>query len=65
MKTTQLNESFNADLKDCLCTDLNIVDFFTHFERVVNQKQYKELDAKYNSKHKFPRLKLKSSTMLN
>ena len=65
MKTTQLSESFNADLNDCLYTDLNIEEFFTYFERVVNQKRYKELDAKYNSRHKFPRLKLKSSPMLN
>ncbi|KAL0002924.1 hypothetical protein SO802_016705 [Lithocarpus litseifolius] len=65
MKTTQLSESFNADLKDCLRTNLNIVEFFTHFERVVNQKWDKELEAECNSRHKFPRLKLKSSSMLN
>ena len=65
MKTTQLSESFNADLKDCLCTDLNIVEFFTHFERVVNQKRDKELEVEYNSRHKFLRLKLKISPMLN
>ena len=65
MKTTQLSESFNADLKDCLRTDLNIVEFFTHFETVVNQKRDKELEAEYNSRQKFPRLKLKSSPMLN
>ncbi|XP_050259003.1 protein FAR1-RELATED SEQUENCE 5-like [Quercus robur] len=65
MKTTQLSESFNANLKDCLHTDLNIVEFFTHFEIVVNQKRDKELEAGYNSRQKFPRLKLKSSPMLN
>ena len=65
MKTTQLSESFNADLNDCLYTDLNIEEFFTYFERVVNQKRYKELDAKYNSRHKFPRLKFKSFPMLD
>ncbi|XP_075659867.1 protein FAR-RED IMPAIRED RESPONSE 1-like [Castanea sativa] len=65
MKTTQLSESFNADLKDCLRTNLNIVEFFTHFERVVNQKRDKEMEAEYNPRHKFPRLKLKSSPMLN
>ena len=53
------------DLKDCLCTDLNIVEFFTHFEIVVNQKWDKELEAEYNSRQKLPRLKLKSSPMLN
>ena len=61
MKTTQLSESFNADLKDYLRTNLNIVEFFTHFERLANQKWDKELEAEYNSRHKFPRLKLKSS----
>ena len=65
MKTTQLSESFNADLKDCLRTNLNIVEFFTYFEIVVNQKRDKELEAEYNSRQKFPRLKLKSSSMLN
>ncbi|XP_030937910.1 protein FAR-RED IMPAIRED RESPONSE 1-like [Quercus lobata] len=65
MKTTQLSESFNVNLKDFLRTDLNIVEFFTHFETVVNQKRDKELEAKYNSRQKFPRLKLKSSPMLN
>ena len=65
MKTTELSESFNANLKDCLHTDLNIVEFFTHFETIVNQKWDKELEAEYNSRQKLPRLKLKSSTMLN
>ena len=65
MKTTELSESFNANLKDCLCTNLNIVEFFTHFEIVVNQKWDKELEAEYNSRQKLPRLKLKSSPMLN
>ncbi|XP_023922891.1 protein FAR1-RELATED SEQUENCE 5-like [Quercus suber] len=65
MKTTQLSESFNTDLKDFLRTDLNIVEFFTHFEKIVNQKRDKELEAEYNSRQKFPRLKLKSSPMLN
>ena len=65
MKTIELSESFNANLKDCLRTDLNIVEFFTHFEIVVNQKWDKELEAEYNSRQKLPRLKLKSSPMLN
>ncbi|XP_050255522.1 protein FAR-RED ELONGATED HYPOCOTYL 3-like [Quercus robur] len=65
MKTTQLSDSFNVDLKDCLRIDLNIVEFFTHFERVENQKRDKELEAEYNSRHKFPRLRLKGSPMLN
>ncbi|KAK8916683.1 Protein FAR1-RELATED SEQUENCE 5 [Platanthera zijinensis] len=65
MRTTQLSERFNCDLKDCLKTNTNIVEFFTHFERVVEQKRYKELEAEYDSRQKMPRLTLTTSPMLN
>ena len=48
MKSTQLSESFNASLKDYLKSDLNVDQFFVHFERIVNDKWYKELEAEYN-----------------
>ncbi|KAK2641396.1 hypothetical protein Ddye_023159 [Dipteronia dyeriana] len=48
MNTTQLSESFNASLKDYLKLDLNIAQFFIPFERVVNDKRYKEIEAKYD-----------------
>ena len=38
IKSTQLSERFNCDLKDCLHTNLNILEFFTNFEIVVKQK---------------------------
>nr|KYP43285.1 hypothetical protein KK1_035286 [Cajanus cajan] len=38
MRLTQLSESFNVDLKNHLKSDLNLGQFFTHFERVVNRK---------------------------
>ena len=50
IKSIQLSERFNCDLKDCLCANLNILEFFTNFERVVKQKHDKELEAKYNSR---------------
>jgi zinc finger SWIM domain-containing protein 3 len=50
MRSTQLSERSNCDLMDCLRTDLNILEFFTHFERVVKQKRDKELEAKDNSR---------------
>ncbi|KAL4606835.1 hypothetical protein ACB092_09G132800 [Castanea dentata] len=62
---TAWNEMLDKYDKDCLRIDPNIVEFFTHFERVVNQKWNKKLEVEYNSRHKFPRLKLKSSHMLN
>lgn len=36
MKSTQLNESFDVSLKDFLKSDLNVDQFFVHFERIVN-----------------------------
>lgn len=36
MKSTQLNESFDVSLKDYLKSDLNVDQFFVHFERIVN-----------------------------
>lgn len=32
MRSTQLRESFNADLKTCLKPDLDIIQFFKHFK---------------------------------
>ncbi|CAO2817765.1 unnamed protein product [Amaranthus hypochondriacus] len=42
MRSTQLSESFNADLKRHLKSDLNLMEFFNQFERVVNGKHYNE-----------------------
>jgi hypothetical protein len=42
IKSTQLSERFNCDFKDCLPIDLNILEFFTNFERDVKQKCNKE-----------------------
>jgi len=46
-RSTQLRESFNAALKNYLKSDLNLVQFFTHFERVVNGKRNNESEADY------------------
>ncbi|GAU26907.1 hypothetical protein TSUD_03100 [Trifolium subterraneum] len=64
MRSTQLSESFNADLKNHLKSDLNLVQFFTHFKRAVNGKRNNESEAEYNSKHKLPKLKMKKAVML-
>jgi hypothetical protein len=54
MRSTQLSESLNKDMKDCLKCYLNIARFFTHFERVVASKRAKGLDVEYNSRKKLP-----------
>ena len=49
MKSTQLSKSFHASLKDYLKSDHNVSQFFMHFERVLKDMRYKELEAKYES----------------
>ncbi|TXG69505.1 hypothetical protein EZV62_004440 [Acer yangbiense] len=58
MKSTQLSESFNASLKDYLKSDHNLPQFFMHFERMVNDKRYKELEAEYDSCYRLVNLKI-------
>ncbi|VAH25937.1 hypothetical protein VPH35_018896 [Triticum aestivum] len=42
MRSTQLSESLNSDLKDHLKSDLDILCFFKNVERVVKGKRDKE-----------------------
>uniref|UniRef100_A0A2N9I6R5 Uncharacterized protein n=1 Tax=Fagus sylvatica TaxID=28930 RepID=A0A2N9I6R5_FAGSY len=64
VRSTQLSESLNGDLKAYLKSDLDIVQFFEHFERVVEQKRHKELEAEFNARQKFPKLSLKNSPVV-
>ncbi|XP_061344513.1 protein FAR1-RELATED SEQUENCE 5-like [Gastrolobium bilobum] len=64
MQSTQLSESFNADLKTCMKPDLDIIQFFKHFERVVSDKRYNELQCEFESRQKVPRLKMENSPLL-
>ncbi|XP_042483618.1 protein FAR1-RELATED SEQUENCE 5-like [Macadamia integrifolia] len=56
IRSTQLSESLNSDLKDYLKSTLDVVQFFKHFERVLNQKRGNELKAEFESRNKLPRL---------
>ncbi|XP_028082886.1 protein FAR1-RELATED SEQUENCE 5-like [Camellia sinensis] len=58
MSTTQLSKSFNAFLKDYLNCDHNLMEFFMHFEMVLYDKRYKELEAEYNLSQKLPRVSI-------
>jgi zinc finger SWIM domain-containing protein 3 len=64
MTSTQLSESLNADLKDYLQSDYDIVKFFTHFDRLLNDKRYKELLAEYNLRQKLPKIKMLSPMLV-
>ncbi|QHO49351.1 uncharacterized protein DS421_1g13210 [Arachis hypogaea] len=64
MRSTQLSESFNSDLKDFMRSNLDIIHFLKQFERAVGGKRYKELQAEYNERQKLPRLKMIHSPLL-
>ncbi|XP_043714415.1 protein FAR1-RELATED SEQUENCE 5-like [Telopea speciosissima] len=55
MQSTQLSGKLNGDLKDYLKFSLDIVQFFKHFERVVNDKRDKELKVEFDARNKLPR----------
>jgi hypothetical protein len=40
------------------------MDFFQHFEWVVEQKRHKELEAEFNAREKLPTLGLNNSPLL-
>ncbi|KAG2686603.1 hypothetical protein I3760_09G013400 [Carya illinoinensis] len=64
MTSTQLSESLNSDLKDYLQSNYDIVKLFTHFERLIDAKRYKELQAEYNLRQKLPRVKIASPMLM-
>ena len=57
-KSTQLCKSFNSLLKDYLKFDLDIVQFFKHFQRAVDDVRYNEVCANYDISQKIPTLKV-------
>ena len=64
IRSTQLSESLNGDLKDYLKSDLDVAEFFEHFDRVIKQKRERGLQAELNARQKFPQLGLKNSPLL-
>ncbi|KAI8533284.1 hypothetical protein RHMOL_Rhmol11G0285600 [Rhododendron molle] len=64
MRSTQLSESLNAKVKKYVKFDHDIVQFFTHFDRLVMEKREEESDSIYHSREKLQRQKLKKSPIL-
>ncbi|XP_051184174.1 protein FAR1-RELATED SEQUENCE 5 isoform X3 [Lolium perenne] len=56
MRSTQLSESFNNDLKIHFKSDFDIIRFFKHFERMVQGKRNTELNSEFESRKKLPKL---------
>ncbi|KAK2446644.1 protein FAR1-RELATED SEQUENCE [Trifolium repens] len=64
MRSTQLSESVNADIKSFMDAKLDIIKFFKRFEDVVEQKRHNELKCEYEARQKIPRLKNSYSSIL-
>ncbi|XP_028122937.1 protein FAR1-RELATED SEQUENCE 5-like [Camellia sinensis] len=57
IKSAQLSESFNTtNFRKYLKSDLDVLQFFKHFGRLVNDWRYKELEANYDMSQRMPRL---------
>nr|XP_027074669.1 protein FAR1-RELATED SEQUENCE 5-like [Coffea arabica] len=64
MRSTQLSESLNAAIKNYLKLDHDLVQFFRHFNLVVNDKRHNELIAEYEMRQKLPMVGLRQTLML-
>ncbi|XP_045827059.1 protein FAR-RED IMPAIRED RESPONSE 1-like [Trifolium pratense] len=64
MRSTQLSESLNSNFKAYMKPNINIIQFFNHFESVVEEKRYNELVSEYESRHKLPKLRYNYSSIL-
>ena len=64
MRSTQLSESLNSDLKDHLKSDLDILRFFKHVERVVQGKRDNEVNEEYESRKKLPRVRMRTPMVI-
>ena len=56
MRSTQLSESLNNDLKIHFKSDFDIIRFFKHFERVVQGKRNNELNSEFDSRKKMSKI---------
>lgn len=57
MRSTQLSESVNADIKNFMSKNLDLIKFFERFEDVVEEKRYKELKCEFEARQKIPKTK--------
>lgn len=60
----QIIENLNAMFKNSLSVDVDTIKFFKEFEKIVEEKWYKELMAEFQCQQKFLRLSSMPSIML-
>lgn len=56
IRTVHLREYFTCNLRKHLRSDSDVISFFKHLGKMVNDWHYKELEANYNMSQHMPRL---------
>ena len=64
MRSTQLSESLNSDLKRHFKSDFDIIRFLKHFERLVEDKRNNEPNSEFESRKKLPRIKMRTPMLI-
>ena len=64
MRSTQISESVNSEIKSITNPTVDVDEFFKNFERVVADKRYNEMKCEYEAGEKKPRLIVQSSPIL-
>jgi zinc finger SWIM domain-containing protein 3 len=64
MRSTQLSENLNSDLKRHFKSDFDIIRFLKHFERLVEDKRNNELHSEFQSRKKLPRIKVRTPMLI-
>ncbi|XP_054777248.1 uncharacterized protein LOC129285531 [Prosopis cineraria] len=65
IKSTQVSESINANIKSWMQSEIDIVQFVKDFETVIENKRYNELKCEFDARQAVPRLRSKICLMLN
>ncbi|CAN0839663.1 Protein FAR-RED IMPAIRED RESPONSE 1 [Linum grandiflorum] len=65
MVSTQLVESCNGIIRGFLSADKTIIDFFPHFDRMVESRRRAEREAEYHSRRSKPRNNFEYSELVN
>jgi hypothetical protein len=64
MRSTQLSESLNSDLKRHFKCDFDTIQFLKHFERLVQDKRNNLLNTEFESRKKMPRIKMRTPMLI-
>jgi hypothetical protein len=64
MRSTQLSESLNSELKRHFKSDFDIIRFLKHFERLVQDTRNNELNVEFESRKKLPRIKMRTPMLI-